>query len=873
MKKLVLFFWTFVLCFTLAYAKPVGENRALALAQNYLTAHSLQASPGTTPLLSLCYAPSEAYTLKPSGANQPLFYVFNIRSNAGFIIIAGDDAVYPVLGYSLDRGFDASAIPAHVEAWLKGYALQISLATASGMEPTPLISTQWETYGDSHPPVNNTKSSLGVNPLVATLWDQSPYYNAQCPFDNTANELTVTGCVATAMAMVMKYHNFPPSGTGNHSYNHSRYGTLSANFGGTTYNWAAMPNTVNSANSAVATLMYHCGVSVDMDYNTAAAGGSSAYIITAMSPVTHCTEYALKTYFGYASTLQGVQRVNYTTADWKALLKTELNASRPIIYAGFGTGGGHCFVCDGYNDSDYFHFNWGWGGSYDGYFLIDALNPGGTGTGGGTGAYNDGHQAVIGVKPAAASGGGGHYYKLAMNAPISCASDTIQYEGALSFSTNITNTGNVTFNGDLCAAMFDTNDVFIRNVQVIRGVSLAAGAQFPSPVVFSNPGISALLPGPYYVDIVYSEGDSSWRDVNDNGSLLSYRRIEVVSNNDIELQAAMSLTPGPVIIQGAALSVVLDLRNKGASNFHGILDLSVYDLDGDSVLFIGQKSNVSIASGAQANDLSFGPASVILKPGTYLLALWYQESGSSSWKLAGSGSFDNPLKIELEAAPLAADAFEPNNTQGAATLLPVSFSTNPATVSTPGANCHTGVDYDYYRIDLPPGYTYILTGSLHDFVSDTSRVYTLEGMWSCSADGQNWSDVYDNVISEGLRIDNGGSVWFKVSPKFTGETGTYLALVNIARNPLGVSDFLADDGLRIYPNPCSGKVNVHLSLEAGFPGSYLIHSADGRLVAGGSLPAGHRDHTLDVSGLPFGTYILSISTEKGVVRGVLVVGS
>ena len=334
----------------------------------------------------------------------------------------------------------------------------------------------------------------------------------------------------------------------------------------------------------------------------------------------------------------------------------------------------------------------------------------------------------------------------------------------------------------------------------------------------------------------------------------------------------MSLSPGPVIVQGGSLSAVLDLKNKGAANFQGMLDLSVYDLDGDSVLFIGQNSNVTIAAGAQANALSFGPAAVSLKPGTYLLALWYLESGSSIWKLAGSGSFDNPLKIEVEATPLTADAFEPNNSQGEATLLPVSFSTNPATVSTPGANCHTGVDYDYYRIDLPPGYTYILTGSLHDFVSDTSRVYTLEGMWSFSADGQNWSDVYDNVITEGLRVDNGGSVWFKVSPKFTGETGTYLALVSIARNPLGFNDLLADNGLRIYPNPCSGKVNLHLSPEAGYPGSYLIHSVDGRLVARGCLPAGSNDHTLDVSGLPLGTYVLSISTAKGVVRGVLVVG-
>jgi hypothetical protein len=226
----------------------------------------------------------------------------------------------------------------------------------------------------------NVSVSTAVSPLVQTKWDQSPYYNNLCPYDNSKGERTVTGCVATAMAQVMNYWEYPKKGTGFHSYNHSKYGTLNANFGSTTYDWANMPNELTSSSStvqknAVATLMYHCGVSVDMDYNVSSEGGSGAYVISSRSPVTHCTEYALKTYFGYKTSIQGVQKADYTTTNWKNLLKAELDASRPIVYAGFGDGG-HCFVCDGYDNNDYFHFNWGWGGLYDGYFALNALIPG-----------------------------------------------------------------------------------------------------------------------------------------------------------------------------------------------------------------------------------------------------------------------------------------------------------------------------------------------------------------------------------------------------------------------------------------------------------------------------------------------------------------
>ncbi len=287
--------------------------------------------------------------------------------------------------------------------WLEGYKNEIRFIITNNILQTTEIANDWSSLINGINYGGSLGKKAGVTPLCQTTWDQSPYYNALCPYDNSASERTVTGCVATAMAQVMKFWNFPATGTGYHSYNHDTYGTLSANFGSSTYNWTSMPNNVSSNNSAVATLMYHCGVSVDMNYGVGSTGGSGAYVISNASPVTNCTEYALKNYFGYKSTLQGVEKDNYTQTQWVNLMKTELDAGRPVIYAGFGSGGGHCFVNDGYDINSFFHFNWGWSGSYNGFFVITALNPGGVGTGGGTGGFNNNHQAVIGIEPSSGS--------------------------------------------------------------------------------------------------------------------------------------------------------------------------------------------------------------------------------------------------------------------------------------------------------------------------------------------------------------------------------------------------------------------------------------------------------------------------------------
>ncbi|HKC67765.1 MAG TPA: C10 family peptidase, partial [Bacteroidia bacterium] len=242
-----------------------------------------------------------------------------------------------------------------------------------------------------------TASTMSVTPLVKTTWDQSPYYNAMCP--GTGNNKAVTGCVATAMAQIMRFWNYPAHGTGSSSYCDCtsggfsvQNGTLTANYGATTYSWTAMPLNVTSTNNAVATLMYQCGVSVDMDYSPS---GSGAYVIASDNAI--CAQTSYTNYFSYdPTTIQGLSKSNYADAAWTTLLINELNIGRPLQYAGDDASqGGHTWVCDGYDVSNNFHMNWGWSGQDNGYFTLTNLTT--------TGGFNpiQNQQALIGIKPMA----------------------------------------------------------------------------------------------------------------------------------------------------------------------------------------------------------------------------------------------------------------------------------------------------------------------------------------------------------------------------------------------------------------------------------------------------------------------------------------
>ncbi len=316
------------------------------------------------------------------------FYLFSI-DGGGFVIVSADNRVQPILGYSLQTNLDVDNLPSNFAAWLESYDKQIRAAMEDASQP---IHSGWAEQGMPKSGVEGYDSIVG--PLLTTTWDQSPFYNDLCPLDGGTR--TLTGCVATAMAQVMKYWNWPVTGVGQHSYNTYSFGTLSADFGATTYDWANMPTSLTSLSStaqisAVATLMYHCGVAVEMVY---AIDGSGIHdnIMYKHGLNFPCPENALRTYFKYSPAIYGVRHADLTDEEWSALIKNEIDHRRPVLFSGSGIDLGHEFVCDGYDTNGYFHFNWGWSGIADGYFSLTRLNPSGY-------DFTLSQCAIIGIEP------------------------------------------------------------------------------------------------------------------------------------------------------------------------------------------------------------------------------------------------------------------------------------------------------------------------------------------------------------------------------------------------------------------------------------------------------------------------------------------
>lgn len=328
--------------------------------------------------------------------SQTPFSEFSILANAngnGFIIISGDDCVIPVLAYSLDNEFNPK-MPAHIVEYLNGMNQEIAFCKAHNVESTAELASLWTSLTDGRYAPNTTTT---VDPLLTTTWDQGDYYNEFCPASEGMH--TLTGCVATATAQIMKYWEWPSTGTGSYSYYQSPFGVLSANFGNTTYQWLLMPDALNQSSSqaqidAVATLMYHVGVGVKMDYGFS---GSAAYLFDSGIDELPCPKYALTHYFDYQYTMHNVYKPNVTDSAWCSIIREELDAGRPILHGGrSGTGsflaGGHAFVCDGYDNNNLFHFNWGWGGYCDGYYAANDLNPA-------THDFNYARGIVVGIEP------------------------------------------------------------------------------------------------------------------------------------------------------------------------------------------------------------------------------------------------------------------------------------------------------------------------------------------------------------------------------------------------------------------------------------------------------------------------------------------
>lgn len=342
---------------TILIAQSVNISEAKAIAEHHLTS----VSRSTLKSASSKGRNFQFASIKATVENKDtIYYILNDTINKGFVIVSADKRAWPILGYSTEGSFDEKRQPEAFVEWMNNRKKEIEYIKKNNLQPDNATVASWQNLSLKSSAIETSS----VEPLIQTQWDQGCYYNAMCPADAAGPcGHTVTGCTITAMAQIMKYWNYPTKGTGSHSYYDPTYGDLSADFGSTTYQWNQMPNRVISPNDAVATLMYHCGVSLDAEYG---AGATSAW-----DPRDELVQY-----FNYSSKAILINRDEFTTSDWGNLLKSELDLGHPIWYMGFGLIG-HSFICDGYQDEEYFHFNWGWSGSADGYFYLGNLNPAG----------------------------------------------------------------------------------------------------------------------------------------------------------------------------------------------------------------------------------------------------------------------------------------------------------------------------------------------------------------------------------------------------------------------------------------------------------------------------------------------------------------
>ena len=295
-----------------------------------------------------------------------LLYVFN--SENSYVVVGGDKRVPPVLAFSDHQLFNDEDVIPPVQMWLDNYAQQLSALKQQPAGPKAM-NPAWQTLLLGKSPF---KDGTSVSPLMKSHWGQGTFYNYYCPRDLAGeNYHVVTGCVATAMAQLIYYYRFPDYGVGSYSYTDSTYGVQSADYANTHYDYSAMCDEPTAINPAISTLMYHCGVGVDMVYGP---DGSGMY--------NHSAARVLRTFFKFSPETEYVFR-DSTNLDWDSLIVTHLHRNMPLYYAGWSNPNvnGHGFICDGYRMVDsnyYYHFNFGWDGSYDGYFYTNAMNLVGT---------------------------------------------------------------------------------------------------------------------------------------------------------------------------------------------------------------------------------------------------------------------------------------------------------------------------------------------------------------------------------------------------------------------------------------------------------------------------------------------------------------
>jgi hypothetical protein len=356
-----------------ANAEIVDFQTAKLVAKNAFYEKAFDANPITYEELTF------TSTWIEKQEDDPMFYIFNFE-DGGFIIVSGDDVLPPVLGYSLSGVCADIGVNQNFDSYMQHFSDQIIYAKSSRLQAEKEISDQWNFYNTTeHTRFENNSDEIVVPELLTCLWNQNYPYNMLSPEDPMGpGGHAYAGCVATAMSMVMYYWRYPLQGEGSHGYSWDPYGYISADFGTTDYKWNQMMDEMDPDYEDVALIQFHCGVAVEMMYSASGSGAFSWDVPP-----------AIKNYFGYSPAAQFKEKEDFDQTQWANLLKEQIDLGQPMYYSGFSNSGGHAFVCDGYDEDNLFHYNFGWSGSSNGYYTLYQV-----------GGFNSGQGAVINFIPA-----------------------------------------------------------------------------------------------------------------------------------------------------------------------------------------------------------------------------------------------------------------------------------------------------------------------------------------------------------------------------------------------------------------------------------------------------------------------------------------
>lgn len=369
-KKVLCLLLVNLFLLSVCQAKNVSPGNAAIVAEKFLTANGFPQKK----LVLRHHRPSGLAHARSQSAAAPAYYFFTVEGEGGFVVVSGDDIARPILGYSVKGTIeDDSSLPPNMQAWLDDMEQQIQQARDKGVQQCEEIAQQWKA-----PTVGRAMSKLQT-----ALWGQGYPYNQQCPYENNAN--CVAGCVATSQAILMKYYGYPSKGRGTTSaYTSEKSGVKvpSRNLEHP-YNWDLMPMEYKDGQfsqeqgEAVAELMADIGAAIKSKYSEKETSANSGHA-------------ALFAHFGF-NPGNNQKKAYYPSSEWNAMLKKQLDMSRPVLYSGASASGeiGHSFILEGYTNQDYYYINWGWNGYLNGPFTLDALNPGNSNYSGLQNAYFD----------------------------------------------------------------------------------------------------------------------------------------------------------------------------------------------------------------------------------------------------------------------------------------------------------------------------------------------------------------------------------------------------------------------------------------------------------------------------------------------------